>query len=86
MTLENLGVNPVTMPAAQAYEAAQKTRGEGDARATNIYANAYSKDREFFRFYRSLQAYRDSFNSPDDLLILSPDSEFFRYMKQSGAD
>lgn len=71
---------------AQAYEAAQKTRGEGDARATNIYANAYSKDREFFRFYRSLQAYRDSFNSPDDLLILSPDSEFFRYMKQSGAD
>ncbi|GAA5127004.1 protease modulator HflC [Alloalcanivorax gelatiniphagus] len=70
---------------AQAYEGAQKTRGEGDARATNVYADAYSKDREFFRFYRSLQAYRDSFNSSDDLLILSPDSEFFRYMKQSEA-
>ncbi|MBL7250594.1 protease modulator HflC [Alloalcanivorax marinus] len=71
---------------ARAYEGAQKMRGEGDARATNIYANAYSKDREFFRFYRSLQAYRDSFNSSDDLLILSPDSEFFRYMKDSGSN
>ena len=70
---------------ARAYEGAQKMRGEGDARATNIYANAYSKDKEFFRFYRSLKAYRDSFNSSDDLLILSPDSEFFRYMKKSGS-
>ena len=71
---------------ARAYEGAQKMRGEGDARATGIYANAYTKDREFFRFYRSLQAYRDSFNSQDDLLILSPDSEFFRYMKESGGN
>ena len=71
---------------ARAYEGAQKMRGEGDARATGIYANAYTKDREFFRFYRSLKAYRDSFNSQDDLLILSPDSEFFRYMKESGGN
>lgn len=66
---------------AKAYEDAQKLRGEGDAKATGIYAKAYSQDRSFFTFYRSLQAYRESFNSPDDLLVLSPDSEFFRYLK-----
>ncbi|HEX5678097.1 MAG TPA: protease modulator HflC [Alcanivorax sp.] len=67
---------------AEAYEKAQALRGEGDARATEIYANAYSKDQEFFRFYRSMKAYRESFNEQDDLLILSPDSDFFRYFKQ----
>lgn len=66
---------------AKAYEDAQKLRGEGDAVATGIYAKAYSQDADFFRFYRSLKAYRNSFDSPDDLLILSPDSEFFRYLK-----
>ncbi|KAF0807713.1 protease subunit HflC [Alcanivorax xiamenensis] len=68
---------------AQAYEEAQKVRGEGDARATGIYAQAYSRDEEFFRFYRSLQAYRDSFKSPNDILLLEPDSDFFRYLKDS---
>jgi len=73
-----------TQTVARAYEDAQRVRGEGDARATSIYANAYSKDQEFFRFYRSLQAYRESFDSKEDVLILSPDSEFFRYLKQPG--
>lgn len=66
---------------AEAYADAQKLRGEGDAKAAHIYAKAYSENPEFFRFYRSLKAYRNSFDSPDDLLILSPDSEFFRYLK-----
>lgn len=72
-----------TQIVAQAYEEAQRLRGAGDARATTIYANAYGKDEEFFRFYRSLQAYRESFDSKEDVLILSPDSEFFQYMKQN---
>ena len=72
-----------TQIVAQAYEEAQGVRGAGDARATSIYANAYGKDEEFFRFYRSLQAYRESFDSKEDVLILSPDSEFFQYMKQN---
>lgn len=73
-----------TQTVAQAYEEAQRLRGAGDARATSIYANAYGKDEEFFRFYRSLQAYRESFDSKEDVLILSPDSEFFQYLKQNG--
>ncbi len=73
-----------TQTIAQAYEEAQRLRGAGDARATSIYANAYGKDEEFFRFYRSLQAYRESFDSKEDVLILSPDSEFFQYLKQNG--
>jgi len=72
-----------TQTIAQAYEDAQRLRGAGDARATSIYANAYGKDEEFFRFYRSLQAYRESFDSKEDVLILSPDSEFFQYLKQN---
>ncbi|MEQ8259869.1 MAG: protease modulator HflC [Alcanivorax sp.] len=72
-----------TQTIAQAYEEAQRLRGAGDARATAIYANAYGKDEEFFRFYRSLQAYRESFDSKEDVLILSPDSEFFQYLKQN---
>ena len=72
-----------TQTIAQAYEEAQRLRGAGDARATSIYANAYGKDEEFFRFYRSLQAYRESFDSKQDVLILSPDSEFFQYLKQN---
>ena len=68
---------------ARAYEEAQKVRGEGDALATGIYARAYSRDEEFFRFYRSLQAYRDSFKSPNDILLLEPDSDFFKYLKDS---
>jgi membrane protease subunit HflC len=64
---------------AKAYETAQKTRGDGDAEAARIYAEAYNKDPEFFSFYRSLQAYRDSFESSDQVMVLEPDSEFFKY-------
>jgi len=68
---------------AQAYEDAQKTRGAGDAEAAQIYAQAYNKNPEFFAFYRSLQAYRDSLDSNDQVLVLQPDSEFFKYFGTS---
>jgi len=64
---------------AKAYEDAQKLRGKGDAEAARIYAEAYKKDPEFFSFYRSLQAYRDSLDNNDQVLVLEPDSEFFKY-------
>lgn len=66
---------------ADAYRKSQAIRGEGDALAAAIYAGAYNQDKEFFRFYRSLQAYKESFKDPEDVLILEPDSDFFRYMK-----
>ncbi|WP_027351193.1 protease modulator HflC [Halotalea alkalilenta] len=64
---------------ATARQQAETLRGQGDAEASQIYANAYQQDSEFFRFYRSLDAYRTSFSGDGDMLILSPDSEFFRY-------
>ena len=67
---------------AEAYREAEEVRGEGDARATAIYAGAYGRDEDFYAFYRSLQAYRDSFSSKSDVLVLTPDSEFFRFMRQ----
>jgi membrane protease subunit HflC len=67
---------------AKAYEEAQKIRGAGDAEAARIYADAYNKDAEFFSFYRSLEAYRESFEANDQVLVLEPDSEFFKYFKQ----
>lgn len=68
---------------ASAYRKAQTLRGQGDAKATSVYANAYQQDKEFFRFYRSLQAYKESFDQPEDVLILEPDSDFFRYLKSA---
>ena len=62
---------------------AQTIRGEGDSTAAAISAAAYSKNPEFYSFYRSLQAYRTSFSRDRDMLVLSPDSDFFRYMKSS---
>jgi membrane protease subunit HflC len=73
-----------TVILAEAYRDAQRTRGEGDSRAAAIYANAYSKDAEFYRFYRSLNAYINSFRGKNDLLIVNPRGEFFRYFNQSG--
>ncbi|MBF2760320.1 MAG: protease modulator HflC [Ectothiorhodospiraceae bacterium AqS1] len=67
---------------AEAEREAQITRGEGDALAIDIYAQAYEKDREFYRFYRSLDAYRNTFGSTADILLLEPNSEFFRYFKE----
>jgi len=65
---------------AEAYRDAERIRGEGDAQATNIYAEAYNKDREFYAFKRSLDSYRETFNSKSDVLLLDPDSEYFRYL------
>lgn len=69
---------------ADAYGEAQRTRGEGDAKAAEIYAKAYGADPEFYRFHRSLAAYRDSMHGKQDVLVLTPDSEFFRYFKNAG--
>jgi modulator of FtsH protease HflC len=68
-----------TVLIAQAEQEAQTTRGRGDAQATAIYAQAYGRDAEFFRFYRSLEAYRRALGSGQDVLVLDPDSDFFRF-------
>ena len=72
-----------TVTIADAYGEAERTRGEGDAKAAEIYAKAYGQDPEFYRFYRSLLAYRDSMRGKD-VLVLEPDSEFFRYFNSAG--
>lgn len=69
---------------AEAYRTAQQTKGEGDAKAAATYAAAYGQNPEFYSFYRSLEAYRQSFKSKSDVLVLEPTSEFFKYMKSSG--
>ncbi len=68
---------------AEAYRDSEIARGEGDARATEIYAKAFSKDKEFYKFSRSLTAYQKTFSSSGDVILLEPDSEFFRYFKNS---
>ena len=65
---------------AEAMRQAQQLRGEGDALATDIYAKAYTRNPEFYSFYRSLEAYRNSLGRDSDVLVLSPDSEFFKYL------
>jgi len=69
---------------AEAFREAEELRGDGDAQAAAIYAAAYGADPEFYAFHRSLQAYRDSFANKDDVLVLDPNSDFFRYL-QSGS-
>jgi len=66
---------------ANAYRDAERLRGEGDAKAAAIYAAAYNKDPEFYAFMRSLNAYRKSFGAKDDLIVVDPKSDFFRYLK-----
>ena len=68
---------------ANAYKDAETVRGEGDASATEIYAGAFGKDEEFYTLYRSLNAYRTSFSNNSDILLLEPDSDFFRYFNNS---
>ncbi len=70
---------------AEAYRDAQRIKGEGDAKASAIYATAYNKNPEFYAFYRSMQAYRESFASKSDLMVLDPSSDFFKYMKNPRA-
>jgi membrane protease subunit HflC len=68
---------------AEAYRDAEKTRGEGDAAASQIYAASYGRDAEFYAFYRSLEAYRHSFATPNGMLVLDPKTEFLRYLQES---
>ena len=69
---------------AEAYRQAQKLKGEGDAKAASIYAAAYGANPEFFAFYRSLEAYRSTFRGRNDMLVLDPASDFFRYFRGAG--
>jgi membrane protease subunit HflC len=69
---------------ANAYRDAQKIKGEGDALSTTTYAQAFGQNPEFYAFYRSLEAYRNSFKSKGDLLVVEPGTEFFKYMKGTG--
>ncbi|MGM0913905.1 MAG: protease modulator HflC [Pseudomonadota bacterium] len=71
---------------AQANERSETLRGEGDAEASAIFAEAYGQDQEFFSFWRSLNAYRDSFAGDDNMLVLDPSSEFFQYLKSPTPD
>jgi membrane protease subunit HflC len=68
---------------AEAYRDSEIVRGEGDAKATDIYADAFSKDQDFFRFHRSVNAYKNNFSTAEDIILLEPDSEFFRYFNDS---
>ena len=69
---------------AEAYREAQKTKGEGDARASALYAAAFGRNAEFYSFYRSLEAYKQSFRNKSDVMVLDPSSAFFKYLKSSG--
>ena len=69
---------------AEAYRDAQKIKGEGDAKAAAIYASAFNASPEFYSFYRSLEAYRGSFKNKNDVLVVEPSSDFFKYMKNAG--
>ena len=73
-----------TIILADANRDSEKIRGEGDAKAAEIYANAYNRDPEFYAFYRSINAYKTSMGQSNDLLVLDPNNEFFRYLNQSG--
>jgi membrane protease subunit HflC len=68
---------------AEAYRESEEARGDGDAQASAIYSKAYGQDQEFYAFYRSLRAYRESFASKSDVMVLDPSSDFFRYLEKS---
>lgn len=67
---------------ANAYRDAEILKGDGDAKSAEIYAQAYGKDVEFFSFYRSLNAYKQTFSRPGDMMVLDPNSDFFKYLKK----
>lgn len=71
---------------AQAYSQAQQTKGEGDAKASAIYGAAFGHNAEFYSFYRSLEAYKQSFRNKGDMMVLDPSSAFFKYMKSPGKE
>lgn len=70
-----------TVVLAEAFSQAEETRGEGDGEASRIYADAYGSNQEFYSFYRSLQAYQNTFSSKDDIMVIDSDSDFLRYLK-----
>lgn len=69
---------------AEAYRDAQKVKGEGDAKASEVYAQAFGKNPEFYAFYRSQEAYKNSFKSKSDVMVIDQSSDFFKYMRSSG--
>ena len=69
---------------AEAYRDAQRTKGEGDALATRVYAEAFQRNPEFFSFYRSMEAYRQSLRNKNDVMVLDPSADFFKYFKNPG--
>lgn len=73
-----------TVILAEAYRDAERIRGDGDAQASRIYAQAFGQNPEFYKFYRSLEAYRASFKTRNDTLVIDPSSEFFKYFKSEG--
>jgi membrane protease subunit HflC len=73
-----------TVILAEAYRDAEKIRGEGDAKASQIYAQAFGQNPDFFKFYRSLEAYRASFKTRSDVMVVDPSAEFFKYFKSPG--
>jgi membrane protease subunit HflC len=74
-----------TVILAEAFRDAEKIKGEGDAKASQIYSEAFGKNPEFYKFYRSLEAYRNTFNKQSDVMVLDSNSEFFKYFKAPGA-
>ena len=72
-----------TIILAQAYKEAEELRGNGDAKATSVYADAFNKDPEFYEFTRSLKAYQSTFENKSDVLLIDPDSDFFKYLDSS---
>ncbi|GAA6136233.1 protease modulator HflC [Oceaniserpentilla sp. 4NH20-0058] len=72
-----------TVLVANAYKESEVTRGDGDATASGVYAKAFNRDPEFYAFTRSLKAYEETFNGQEDVLLLKPDSDFFKYMKST---
>jgi membrane protease subunit HflC len=73
-----------TVILAEAYRDAENIRGDGDAKASQIYAQAFGQNPEFYRFYRSLEAYRASFKNRNDMMVIEPNSEFFKYFRSTG--
>lgn len=73
----------LTVTIAEAFREAEQTRGEGDALSAQIYSKAYSIDKEFYSFYQSLNAYQESFSNKSDMIILDPNTDFFKYFNRS---
>jgi len=75
----------VTVLEANAFRDAEIIRGDGDARATQVYSEAYNRDPEFYSFVRSLRAYQETFSGGGDIMLVEPDSQFFQYLRNPNA-